>query len=204
MRIKCLVLCLLGILLLAGCEEKRVRDAVEKTMIENVRDKKSLKIDKLIIKKDTVPLFFDKEVSGSLNDFTEATQELKGYEGMSYLWNDEREKARIKQINAVSEIKTALKSSNPEVQYIACAECSANNAFGSTVSNRVIFVVDKDSKKVLTWSKDDEDFMLRAYALYVAQTGEPLEEDKYGNYKIDQMSFGMQCVFAKSLDDIKK
>ena len=47
MRIKCLVLCLLGILLLAGCEEKRVRDAVEKTMIENVRDKKSLKIDKL-------------------------------------------------------------------------------------------------------------------------------------------------------------
>ena len=40
--------------------------------------------------------------------------------------------------------------------------------------------------------------------LYAAQTGETLEEDKYGNFKIDQMDFGMQCVFAKSLDDIKE
>ncbi len=204
MRIKCLVLCLLGILLLTGCEEKRVRDAVEKTMRENVRDKKSLKISKLIVKKDTVPLFFDKEVSGPIDDFLEASRDLNLYKDMDYVWNEELEKAKIKQVDAIDAIKSAIKSAKPEVQYIACAECSANNAYGTSVSCRLIFVVDKVSKKVLAWSDVDEDFMSRAYALYAAQTGETLEEDKYGNFKIDQMDFGMQCVFAKSLDDIKE
>lgn len=204
MRIKCLVLCLLGILILTGCEEKRVRDAVEKTMRENVRDKKSLKISKLIVKKDTVPLFFDKEVSGPIDDFLEASRDLNLYKDMDYVWNEELEKAKIKQVDAIDAIKSAIKSAKPEVQYIACAECSANNAYGTSVSCRLIFVVDKVSKKVLAWSDVDEDFMSRACALYAAQTGETLEEDKYGNFKIDQMDFGMQCVFAKSLDDIKE
>lgn len=173
-------------------------------MSEIVRDKKSLKIDKIIIKKDTVPLFFNTKISGPLNDFMEATKELKSYEGMSYLWDDERERARVKQGTAVLDANFAIKSAKPEVQYIACAEISANNAFGATVSNRYIFVVDKDTKEVLAYSDVDDDFMLKAFALYYAQTGNDIEQDKYGNYKIDKMSFGMQCVFAKSLDDIKE
>lgn len=59
MKIKFLALCLLSLLLFTSCERKKVRSAVEKTMSEIVRDKKSLKIDKIIIKKDTVPLFFN-------------------------------------------------------------------------------------------------------------------------------------------------
>ena len=160
-----MVLCLLGILLLTGCEEKRVRDAVEKTMRENVRDKKSLKISKLIVKKDTVPLFFDKEVSGPIDDFLEASRDLNLYKDMDYVWNEELEKAKIKQVDAIDAIKSAIKSAKPEVQYIACAECSANNAYGTSVSCRLIFVVDKVSKKVLAWSDVDEDFMSRAYAI---------------------------------------
>lgn len=204
MKIKLLVLCLLSVLLLTSCENKKVRSAVEKTLSEVVRDKKSLKIDKIIIKKDTVPLFFNKEINGPLNDFMEATKELNRYEGMSYLWDDERERARFKQGTSAFDAKQAIKSAKPEVQYIACAEISANNAFGATVSNRYIFIVDKDTKEVLAYSDVDEDFILKAFALYYAQTGKDIEEDKYGNYKIDKMSFGMQCVFAKSLDDIKE
>lgn len=204
MKIKFLALCLLSLLLFTSCEKKKVRSAVEKTMSEIVRDKKSLKIDKIIIKKDTVPLFFNKEISGPLNDFMEATKVLNRYEGMSSLWNNEREQARFKQQASVFVVKHAIKSAKPEVQFIACAEISANNAFGATVSNRYIFVVDKDTKEVLAYSDVDDDFMLKAFALYYAQTGNDIEQDKYGNYKIDKMSFGMQCVFAKSLDDIKE
>lgn len=200
MKIKFLALCLLSLLLFTSCERKKVRSAVEKTMSEIVRDKKSLKIDKIIIKKDTVPLFFNKEISGPL----EATKVLNRYEGMSSLWDNEREQARFKQQASVLVVKHAIKSAKPEVQFIACAEISANNAFGATVSNRYIFVVDKDTKEVLAYSDVDDDFMLKAFALYYAQTGNDIEQDKYGNYKIDKMSFGMQCVFAKSLDDIKE
>ena len=96
MKIKFLALCLLSLLLFTSCERKKVRSAVEKTMSEIVRDKKSLKIDKIIIKKDTVPLFFNKEISGPLNDFMEATKVLNRYEGMSSLWDNEREQARFK------------------------------------------------------------------------------------------------------------
>ena len=183
MKIKFLALCLLSLLLFTSCEKKKVRSAVEKTMSEIVRDKKSLKIDKIIIKKDTVPLFFNKEISGPLNDFMEATKVLNRYEGMSSLWDNEREQARFKQQASVLVVKHAIKSAKPEVQFIACAEISANNAFGATVSNRYIFVVDKDTKEVLAYSDVDDDFMLKAFALYYAQTGNDIEQDKYGNYK---------------------
>lgn len=92
----------------------------------------------------------------------EATKVLNRYEGMSSLWDNEREQARFKQQASVLVVKHAIKSAKPEVQFIACAEISANNAFGATVSNRYIFVVDKDTKEVLAYSDVDDDFMLKA------------------------------------------
>ena len=185
--------------------EKEIKQTVSEHIRRQFRNPDSFNIESIEIKKDTIPYYFNNTILSDAEDLAELVDDYNRYCELGSYWRDEQLEAAGQalslSLDLLNTINTAKEESinDPMIEYIVCLRVTGENAFGVTVSNNFICVVDnEDLSNVLCVYDIDNDFIKSIVVL--ANIDEDFEtratRDRFGNYDRSKLSFVEQFILC--------
>ena len=187
--------------ILTGCksDKDKVRETVEAYLYKNMKNPESLKILSCEVRQDTVPFYLTKDILDLSSEYSKAAAEFIRYSKMGYLFIDEALEAS-KKFNEAKEkfeqhYQYAKDNDSDGIEYIAYVKSSGANSMGGTVSNSVIFIIDKnDPTKILGTFVIDEDFIKQFVSIKMLGDGYEFKTNKFGKYETEDLPYFEQFI----------
>lgn len=179
--------------------EDKVKETVQNYLYKNMKNPESLTILSCEVRTDTIPFYLTEDILELADKCNDAMQEYLRYKDRGYLWADEKLESSLKFVKAQEdfqkEYKSAKEDTPTDVETLAYVKCSGTNSMGGTVSNSIIFVIDKeDPTKILGTFMIDDDFIRKFVIIKMNGDNYEFKTNKFGKYETSELPYFEQFI----------